>query len=131
MAARQQTAEQARLHREREVAMEELGRLWEMLQVEIDLEPDEGDAQITEHRTAAILAAMLEHKVQEIDSALFSIEMGQYGACERCGKPVEAERLAAKPHARYCIACQEIVERATHEVSAKQVPDEVFLSIQA
>jgi len=28
-----------------------------------------------------------------------------YGTCERCGQPVGAERLEARPTARTCIAC--------------------------
>ena len=39
----------------------------------------------------------------EIDAALQRIEGGTYGQCERCGKPIAPERLAAIPWARLCI----------------------------
>jgi DnaK suppressor protein len=39
----------------------------------------------------------------EIDAALQRIEVGTYGICEGCGKPIGAERLSAIPWARYCI----------------------------
>jgi DnaK suppressor protein len=115
-----QKVHRARLQKERVTAIDELHRLRETLQDEIDLEPDEGDAQITEHETAAILIAMLEQKVQEIDAALRSLKFGEYGICERCGQPIEPARLAAKPHACYCLICQEVVERALHEARVKQ-----------
>ena len=31
------------------------------------------------------------------------IENGTFGRCERCGKPIEEERLNAIPHATLCI----------------------------
>jgi DnaK suppressor protein len=54
---------------------------------------------------------MLEHKVQEIESALTAIEFGRYEICERCGQVIEPKRLAAKPDARLCIACQAEAEQ--------------------
>lgn len=128
MQVRKRRSGEARLHRERAAAIEELARLNEMLAEEVDLEPDEGDAQIGEHRTAVILVALLEQKVHEIDSTLRSIELGYYGDCERCGQSIEPERLAAKPYARYCLACQEVVEAAIHEARAKQASEVAFLS---
>lgn len=120
--------QQARLHQQRAEVLAELNRLQEIMLGELDLEPDEGDAQIGEHETAAILMAMLEQKLQEIDAALCSIRLGQYGRCDRCGKPIEPARLAAKPYACYCITCQEIVERAMHEASVAQTSAAASLS---
>lgn len=33
-------------------------------------------------------------------------ELGGYGTCEVCGKPIGAERLEAVPDATRCISCQ-------------------------
>jgi DnaK suppressor protein len=52
----------------------------------------------------ALLAAARE-RVAEVDDALRRVDAGSYGACERCGRPIAAERLAARPFARYCMAC--------------------------
>jgi DnaK suppressor protein len=30
---------------------------------------------------------------------------GSYGTCERCGLPIGAERLAARPAAATCVRC--------------------------
>lgn len=34
------------------------------------------------------------------------------GICEDCGEPIPSARLEAWPHARRCVECQEIQERA-------------------
>jgi RNA polymerase-binding transcription factor DksA len=38
-----------------------------------------------------------------IDAALGRIDEGTYGRCERCGGPIEPERLEALPWATLCI----------------------------
>jgi DnaK suppressor protein len=44
-----------------------------------------------------------QHTLEEIEAALQRIDAGTYGACEVCGKPIGAERLAAISWARLCI----------------------------
>jgi len=56
----------------------------------------------------AQLIAVLEatrHRLAELDSALERFDAGDYGRCERCGNPIPAQRLAARPAARTCVAC--------------------------
>jgi RNA polymerase-binding protein DksA len=103
--------EQGKLLEERKQIVDELGHLREFMQAEVDVEPDEGDAEIFEREKNAALIAVLERKLQDIDSALRSIEKGQYGICERCGQPIEVERLEVKPDATLCVKCQQEVER--------------------
>jgi DnaK suppressor protein len=126
MVARERTPEQVRLILERAEAQAELNHLRQEMQVEVDFDIDEADVQITEHETAAILAAMLEHKIQDIDSALAAIELGRYEYCERCGQSIEQERLRVKPDARFCVACQQVVERITACTHIK-TPVDAFL----
>ena len=52
----------------------------------------------------ALLAAARE-RVAEVDDALDRLDAGTYGVCERCGRPIATDRLAARPFARHCIAC--------------------------
>ncbi|MCC6169068.1 MAG: TraR/DksA C4-type zinc finger protein [Caldilineaceae bacterium] len=114
--------EQNRLIQERAQIEEELGNLRELMQAEVDVEPDEGDAEIFEREKNAALIAVLERKIQDIDSALRSIEKGQYGICERCGRPIEAGRLEVKPDATLCVSCQQEVERlARRNRPARQI----------
>jgi DnaK suppressor protein len=107
------TKERTFLLQEREQISAELGHLRELMQAEVDVEPDEGDAEIFEREKNAALIAVLERKVQDIESALRSIEKGQYGTCERCSQPIEAGRLEVKPDATLCVKCQQEVERLT------------------
>ena len=56
----------------------------------------------------AQVRALLERaraQLEELDAASDRIEGGSYGACERCGEPIAAERLAAQPAARTCVGC--------------------------
>ena len=103
-------AEKAELCHERQEAVNELAHLQESMCNEVDMEPEEADDEIREHETAAILITMLQRKLQEIDSALDSIESGHYGICEHCGQPIARGRLIARPVARLCYACQQAAE---------------------
>ena len=48
--------------------------------------------------------------VADIDQALMRIDEGSYGACARCGKPIDERRLEALPTARYDAICQTAIE---------------------
>ena len=52
----------------------------------------------------ALLAAA-RGRIAEVDDALRRIDVATYGVCERCGQVIADERLAARPFARYCMAC--------------------------
>lgn len=43
--------------------------------------------------------------LSKIQRALFRLNKGDYGKCEKCGKMIEPERLEAMPTATLCIAC--------------------------
>ena len=44
------------------------------------------------------------HEREEINDALLRIDLGEYGICEECGKPIELDRLEAMPATRFCKA---------------------------
>ena len=46
-----------------------------------------------------------------IDEALLRIEDDEYGQCQNCEKEINPKRLAAIPWARYCLDCQELLEK--------------------
>jgi RNA polymerase-binding protein DksA len=50
--------------------------------------------------------------VDQISRAITRIEEGTYGNCERCGRPIDAARLKALPHALLCMDCKRREERA-------------------
>jgi len=103
--------ERARLLNDMEQVNAELKNLRDLMQSEVDIEPDEGDAEVFEREKNAALIAVLERRLKDIETALKLIEKGEYGICTRCGKPIELERLEIKPDATLCIECQREVER--------------------
>ncbi|MFZ1699539.1 MAG: TraR/DksA family transcriptional regulator [Pyrinomonadaceae bacterium] len=46
-----------------------------------------------------------------IDEALFRIDDEEYGTCLNCEKDINPKRLAAIPWARFCLDCQELLEK--------------------
>jgi DnaK suppressor protein len=65
----------------------------------------EGSTIAFERSQASAFLADARRHLADLDSALERIEAGEYGRCERCGKPIAAERLLARPTARTCIDC--------------------------
>ncbi|MFG2110996.1 TraR/DksA family transcriptional regulator [Micromonospora chersina] len=51
------------------------------------------------------LLAGARKRIADVDDALRRVDAGTYGVCERCGQPIGDERLAARPFARFCMAC--------------------------
>jgi DnaK suppressor protein len=54
------------------------------------------------------LAALLEQARQQVaavTAALGRLADRTYGRCERCGEPIPAARLAARPTATTCVGC--------------------------
>lgn len=49
--------------------------------------------------------------IDKINEALQRIDQGTFGICERCGEPIERERLKARPIATLCIDCKTEQER--------------------
>jgi sigma-B regulation protein RsbU (phosphoserine phosphatase) len=72
----------------------------------------------------------------EVDAALSRMDSGTFGICEQCHDPVEEDRLAADPLARYCLEClttdqrralEDDLERAAAVQAALLPPREVDL----
>jgi DnaK suppressor protein len=43
--------------------------------------------------------------IRAVDAAIARVDDGTFGVCTRCGRPIGAERLRARPTAELCIAC--------------------------
>ena len=65
----------------------------------------EGATIAFERSQVATLVQQAERHLTEIDAALARVDAGIYGICERCGQPIPAGRLEARPTARTCVAC--------------------------
>ncbi len=88
--------------------------------VELGGDPDSDDAAIDVERgfadsahstaerarTLSVMKA-LRSNLRWVDRALTKMELGTYGVCERCGRPIAIERLDALPWAILCIDCKQ------------------------
>ncbi len=75
--------------------------------------PDPVDLAVRNYSKNVMLAVSENESKQLalIDEAIQRIEDKEYGLCQNCEKPINQKRLAAIPWARYCIDCQELLER--------------------
>ena len=53
--------------------------------------------------------------LQMVESALQRIREGSFGECVNCGNEINPKRLEAVPWTRFCIACQEKMEKGELE----------------
>lgn len=65
----------------------------------------EGATTSTQWSHATGLRSAVLSQLEEVDGALARIAAGTYGTCARCGRPVGAGRLEARPSAPLCIDC--------------------------
>jgi DnaK suppressor protein len=49
--------------------------------------------------------------LQLIEDAMKKIDQKKYGVCEICHQPIPIKRLKAIPYAKYCIKCQNNIEK--------------------
>lgn len=52
----------------------------------------------------------LKNSLINIRKTLTRIKIGRYGICEKCAKMIDTDRLAIKPTAEYCFACEKEIE---------------------
>jgi DnaK suppressor protein len=65
----------------------------------------EGGTTAFERQHLAALIGQAREQLTAIARALDRLDNGDYGQCERCGRAIGAERLAARPAAATCISC--------------------------
>jgi len=62
--------------------------------------------EVEEYSSRLPVEHSLELKLKAINLALKKMEEDKYGICERCGEPINPERLKAYPAARTCVECK-------------------------
>jgi DnaK suppressor protein len=65
----------------------------------------EGATIAFERQQVVALLEQARRRLADVEAALARRDAGGYGVCENCGRPIAAERLAARPAARTCIDC--------------------------
>jgi DnaK suppressor protein len=83
------------------------------LSVDDNETPDPVDMAVQNYSKNVMLAVSENEsrQLQMIEEALQRIEDDEYGTCQNCSNPIQPKRLAAIPWARYCLNCQELVEK--------------------
>ena len=79
--------------------------------------PDPVDLAVQNYSKNVMLAVSENdsRQLQMVDEALQRIEDEEYGTCLNCAKEIMSKRLQAVPWARYCLSCQELVEKGMIE----------------
>src|SRR5438552_10783103 len=75
---------------------------------------------------AVSLLSQEQDALYEIDEALKRIELGTYGKCEMCGKPIPHARLEAIPFARFTVECQSQLEKQSKASRVRQSVTSLF-----
>ena len=65
----------------------------------------EGQTIAYERAQAGAMLQRARDRLAAIDAALSRVDDDSYGRCERCGEPIDPERLAVLPAARTCVSC--------------------------
>jgi DnaK suppressor protein len=65
----------------------------------------EGSTLAYERARVAALLDKARANLDDVDRALARLAVGRYSVCEECGTQISAERLAALPAVRICLAC--------------------------
>lgn len=75
--------------------------------------PDPVDLAVRNYSKNVMLAVSENESRQLtlVDEALLRVEDDEYGECQNCEQDINPKRLAAIPWARYCLSCQELVEK--------------------
>ena len=82
-----------------------------------DQHPADQGTETFEQEKAVSMLEQHQAELADIDRALKRLEDGSYGRCEACGKEIPAERLEARPAARFCIEDQKSIEQGLHPQS--------------
>jgi DnaK suppressor protein len=71
-----------------------------------DDDPADSGSASFERETAQSLSKHARNLLIQIDDAVRRIDLGTYGACERCGRQIDTDRLEALPYAQLCLDCK-------------------------
>jgi hypothetical protein len=81
-----------------------------------------GDPAGGEHAVAVAVQSVNEQKLAQVLAALVRLEQGTYGTCVDCARPIQPARLAARPFAIRCVACQQAADRPGNRGTDSSLP---------
>jgi RNA polymerase-binding protein DksA len=97
-----------KLQEQLQEAVTELEQLDERLQQKAEYGPGKGDPAIYDWELTLAMRQQAQARVQTIRQALQKCAEGRYGICERCGEPIDPERLEILPATTVCIKCARV-----------------------
>jgi RNA polymerase-binding protein DksA len=102
------------LQRQAELEQDSFDATQSDLTGEVGLDEDFADAGTAtfERERDLSIRNNIRDLIDQITRAMGRIDDGTYGTCERCGRPIDAARLRALPHALLCMDCKRREERA-------------------
>ena len=87
-----------------------------------------GDPASGEQAVVFAVQSVNEQKLAQVLTALVCIEQGTYGTCVDCTGPIQRARLAARPFAIRCIACQQSADRQGSRGNGSSLPASDWLA---
>lgn len=70
-----------------------------------DNHPADLGSEVFERSKDMAVRGSLRLRLAEIDEAFERLEEGTYGVCQRCGQPIQPERLSIIPETKLCSVC--------------------------
>jgi RNA polymerase-binding transcription factor DksA len=67
---------------------------------------DENAHEVEEYTVNKPLEITLENTLRDINRSLTRLEQGTYGICKYCDKPIDEDRLLARPTSSSCVSCK-------------------------
>jgi DnaK suppressor protein len=94
-----------RLEQELHETQMRIAQLRERLETKADYGPGRGDPAVYQWEFNLALLQQAEDQAQQVRAALARLDAGTYGVCQKCGQPIDAERLELLPLTTHCIRC--------------------------
>ena len=106
-------AQRTQLQQDLEVSQREIAEEGDELVQESGVSNHMADeaTDMADTETEMAIENATQHELNLVEQALARIEAGTYGTCNNCGKPINPDRLEARPAAQYDIECQELADR--------------------
>ena len=82
-----------------------LARISQDIQEPLDQNVEEQATQAENNEVLDDLGNAARTEMEMVKQAIARIDIGQYGLCQVCGKPISKERLKVVPYSSLCIKC--------------------------
>jgi DnaK suppressor protein len=109
--------------RYKETLAQKMGELFQTLgnrnPIAIEFTPETCEQIVLGAQREFAVVTMDRHSrlLREVKAALVRMEDGSYGVCESCEQAISPRRLDAIPWARYCLQCQDSIDRGPNPSS--------------